>query len=287
VLRGRLTVRRQLSVHREQQALPALLAWNPNRRGIAVTPVVCFFLFSTILACAQELTLTQRLVVACNGLDVDVVIRTLRSGAEVNGRFGSADPRPFEDRWFHGCPMGTHEWTPLIALAFASRYPDPPRELQNTTEDFLWAKGEIARIPKHVIQEREQRLMAILQVLLSHNCALDADDGHGATALYTAIYCRHEEMARTLILYGAKVNTKTDQYIDGPADITPLHQAYWSVGLTRLLLEHGADPHAKDSDGKLPADWAGASETPEQILAIYASFERSGAKRAADLKPQQ
>lgn len=44
-------------------------------------------------------------------------------------------------------------------------------------------------------------------------------------------------------------------YIDGANDITPLHAACNSKEMVKLLLDHGADVLAKDSEGHTPADW--------------------------------
>jgi ankyrin repeat protein len=119
-----------------------------------------------------------------------------------------------------------------------------------------WAKRQQTKVPTTVIEQRKRDRLTILSVLLSHNPDLDADDGYGATALYAAIYEQQEVVAKELLRFGAKVNTKTGVYIDGPGDETPLHRAYWSPELTELLLKKGADPNAKTSTGQTPLDWA-------------------------------
>ncbi len=208
------------------------------------------------LAQADELTLEQQLIVACHRLDVDGVINAVRAGANVNARFGNGHWKVFQDAWTLGWPVAYKAWTPLIAVASASKYPDPPRKVENTEHDMEWAEQERQKIPQKQRQQRNQRALTIACILLSHKASIDADDGYGTTALAEAVYQKKLELAKLLLRFDAKVNTSTGIYIDGPAGITPLHRAYWSAELTKLLLEKGADPNAKDSDGRTPLDWA-------------------------------
>ncbi len=107
--------------------------------------------------------------------------------------------------------------------------------------------------------------------MLSHKPELNSDDGYGATALYKAIDTEKTEMAKVLIRFGANVSTKTGVYIDGAGDLTPLHQAFNSVELTKLLLEHGADPTAKNSEGETPLDWAKQMGDDPAVVHVYES----------------
>lgn len=219
---------------------------------------------------AGELTREQRLIVACHRLDAEGVVAVLRDGADVNERFGDGDAMLFQDPWSLGWPSAARKWTPLIALADASKFPDPPRAIKNSSVDRKWALEQQAKVPPEQIQQRKRDELQIALILLSHRADIDADDGYGATALDTAISSKKLELAKLLLRFQAKVNTKTRVYIDGPGDITPLHHAYWSAELTKLLLEKGADPHAKDTDGKTPRDWARMSDDPT-VARIYQS----------------
>ena len=205
---------------------------------------------------SQKLSLDQGLIVACFKVDKRAVVEALRRGANVNARFGDADNGLLSDPWDLGFPVAAKAWTPLIALASSARYPDPPRKIENTETDLAWARREKEQIPNKRLAERRNRTLAILNVLLSHKCDLNLDDGHGATALYAAIYDEKEEFAKVLLGLDVTVNTKTGVYIDGGSDYSPLHRAHWSVELTRLLLAKGADPTARDSSGNTPLDWA-------------------------------
>ena len=219
---------------------------------------------------AGDLTREQRLIVACHRLDVHGAVAALRDGADVNGRFGNGDAKLFQDPWSLGWPTAAEKWTPLIALASASEYPDPPRKVENTFADLDWAQEQKAKVPPELIEQRKRNALTLALILLSHRADIDADDGYGATALYEAVYLRKLELAKLLLRFNAKVNTKTGIYIDGAGDITPLHRAYWSAELTKLLLEKGADPNAKDTRGQTPRDWARMSDDPA-VARLYKS----------------
>jgi Ankyrin repeats (3 copies) len=219
--------------------------------------VFAFIVLVSVSVRGEELSLDQRLIVSCYRLDVAGVVGTLREGANVNARFGEGNTDLyFSDPWTLGYSFGAESWTPLMALAEASLYPDPPRKIANTTEDLEWAREQQKEVPVEQVERRRRDSLTILFVLLSHKADLDAADIRGATALYKAIDAEKEELAEVLIKFRAKVNTKTGIYIDGSGDTTPLHVACRSARLTKLLLNHGADPRAKDTGGKTPKDWA-------------------------------
>jgi ankyrin repeat protein len=119
----------------------------------------------------------------------------------------------------------------------------------------VWARNAKNDIDPGEIAARNERRMAILRILLAKGCNVDAQDHHGASVLYSAIYNRHTEMVEILLKYKANVNTRTGIYIDGPGGTTPLHAARWSPKLTKLLIDYGADESAVDTDGRTAEDW--------------------------------
>jgi hypothetical protein len=133
------------------------------------------------------------------------VVGALREGADVNGRFSDGDAKLFQDRWSLGWPVAAKKWTPLIALASASEYPDPPRKVQNTEADLDWAREQKAKVPREQIEQRKRDALTIALILLSHRADIDADDGFGATALYEAVYLKKLELAKLLLRFNAKV----------------------------------------------------------------------------------
>ena len=218
-------------------------------------------LFCAAIARAQseELTVNQRLIVACHRVDVDGVLGALRDGADVNARCGKIDPDVFRDPWSLSWPLPASAWTPLLALTNASQYPNPPRKLQNTSADLNWAEEQQKKMPREILEQRQRDSQTILMILLSNKANIDADDRYGATPLYCAVDEEKVEMAKMLLRFGAKVNSKTGIYIDGPGDMTPLHEAFYSVELTKLRLENGAIPRRKIRTAR--RRWTGRSSS--------------------------
>jgi ankyrin repeat protein len=157
----------------------------------------------------------------------------------------------------------------LIALANSSRYPAPPRPVCNTIADLDWSREQKKKTPQEAILKRENDAATILHILLSHGCNLNDHDGKGATALYSAVQGKHEKIAATLLNFGVNPNTKVGVYIDLPCNQTPLHEAYWSFTVTKLLLDAGADTTAKDSNGHTPWDFYIRYCEDPNILILY------------------
>lgn len=178
----------------------------------------------------------------------------------------------FRDRWTGGYSAFTDLWTPLIALANSPRYPPPPPELGEIWKDHARALARLRQIPKVEIDKRRADSITILNILLSHGCELDAADAMGATALFDAAREDKVLMVEALLDFGANPNTKTGTYFHNPSDMTPLHAAAGrSRQVIQLLLDHGADPLAKDDAGRTPADWI--AEDPDSDIDLLKTPE--------------
>lgn len=236
---------------------------------------------------AGEMTLNQQLVLACYKVELGQVVKCLRSGADVNGRFGASDHAiaDFSDCWTGGFPIATASWTPLIALAASEEYPDPPTELGQIWLDPVRSSMTRRQIPREQIERRRNDAMAILYVLLSHKCKLEDHDVYGATALFEAIDSGKVSMATTLIGFGANPNVRVRAAIDGASEVTPLHVACRSQELVQLLLDCGADASAKDSEGRTPADWIALDEDREFDLVKTPNGWRIGPRVHASQEP--
>jgi uncharacterized protein len=113
-----------------------------------------------------------------------------------------------------------------------------------------------------------------LEELLDAEPALaQAFSNDGFTALHHAAYFGQEDAARILLERGAPGDV-----VSRNADIvvTPLHSAAAGAhpGIVKLLLEHGADPNARQPGGSTPLDAArqnGDEESAEALLAAGAT----------------
>jgi ankyrin repeat protein len=97
--------------------------------------------------------------------------------------------------------------------------------------------------------------MKILTLLLKYGSDIDAEDNRGRTALMYAVWFERRSMVELLLQKGAKTTVKPR--LEGDM-MTPLHRAsgYGNVEITRLLLNHGADSKARDSEGMTPLQLA-------------------------------
>jgi ankyrin repeat protein len=211
-------------------------------------------------------TADQQLVVAAFELDVPKVEALLKAGANPNARLGVYDERLFENKWTLGLSaIGSNKWTPLLAVAGSHRAPQPETRAENTIEGRKAAFEKLKAIDPKLIAERDGRRLAIARLLIEAKAELDADDGYGDTALAQAVYAQYEGLALLLIEAGAKIDTKTGVYIDGPADITPVHRATSIPVVLKAMLKRGAKVNVQDSDGATPLYWAALDKNVESV----------------------
>lgn len=193
-----------------------------------------------------------------NRLDRDLVLaafhgnpaeveRLLELGARVDGRCGPVPEATFRGR-DGGVPVAGAAWTALIAAASAEGAPDV-------------ADGHLR----------------VVRLLLARGAERDLDDGYGATALYSAV-CRagwapdgEPPMVLELLRAGANVNTRTEPYLDGPGNETPLHRATGSPALVGLLLRHGARADAVTTDGETVLHWAVRDRDVDSVRLLLAA----------------
>lgn len=213
---------------------------------------------------AEELTLDQKLIVACYRVDVTGVVQHLRAGAHVKATFGEVQKEvdhPLMDRWDGGIHVAAASWTSLLALASAPEYPEPPQAFPRIWENGAQVRKEQSRIGKKALQERRAAELTILFILLSQGADINCPDSRGGTALHMAVDSGKTMLVRTMLRFGANPNTTSHIYIDGSDDITPLHSACTSKELVQLLLDYGANASAKDSQGRTPADWVALDDS--------------------------
>lgn len=88
-------------------------------------------------------------------------------------------------------------------------------------------------------------------LLANYDIDVNQTTTDGITALHEAVTCEKIEVVKLLLKNGSQIKANVN-------DWTPLHLAANrnNTAITKLLLEHGADPHAKNSDGDTPAHLA-------------------------------
>jgi ankyrin repeat protein len=101
-------------------------------------------------------------------------------------------------------------------------------------------------------------LVDVAQWLLIGADANAQDDGH-RTSLHKASEKGHVDIVRLLIEHGADIHAR-DQY-----QLTPLHRAE-NAETAQLLIKHGADVHARDQNQSTPLHLAQEAETAQVLI---------------------
>ncbi|MCM3869525.1 MAG: ankyrin repeat domain-containing protein [Pyrinomonadaceae bacterium] len=109
-----------------------------------------------------------------------------------------------------------------------------------------------------------QKQAEIIVLLVQHGAKLQQVDRGGASALHRAVRARSPAAVRQLLKAGARVDARLNK-----RGSTPLHLAVQSTGaggtagavseqleIIELLLQHGADPDARDGRCRSALDWA-------------------------------
>jgi ankyrin repeat protein len=103
------------------------------------------------------------------------------------------------------------------------------------------------------------------ELLLLEGGFVDLWSPDGFTALHLAAFFGHEDVAAELLRRGADVSAASRN----PLRVQPLHSAAAGnhTGIVRLLLEHGADPNARQQGGFTPIH-AAAQNGNEELYAL-------------------
>lgn len=123
---------------------------------------------------------------------------------------------------------------------------------------------------------------SILDVLLNghHDFNVNPTNNQGLSFFHIACLCDNTPIVEEFLKHAVNVNRPIDHFHDTFAGYTPLHLAarYKLKETVNLLLEYGADIHAKDRDGNTPlhcaADYSSSKvfnreDIEEVLLCIY------------------
>ena len=121
----------------------------------------------------------------------------------------------------------------------------------------------IACLQAYHYKDKDVNLKEVVRMLVDAGADPNLADNKGKTPLIAN--SQNLDIAQMLIAHGANVNARAS---DG---FTPLLNA-GTVELTRFLLEHGADPFAKDDRGETALDWAKQMNRKDQAALLEAAM---------------
>jgi ankyrin repeat protein len=128
------------------------------------------------------------------------------------------------------------------------------------------------------------------ELLLLEGGFVDLWSPDGFTALHLAAFFGHEDVAAELLRRGADVSAASRN----PLRVQPLHSAAAGnhTGIVRLLLEHGADPNARQQGGFTPIHAAAQNGNEElyALLVAHGADEEAttdDGRTVADFRSQQ
>lgn len=94
----------------------------------------------------------QQLVIAAFQLDVDRVKALLEEGTDPDTRLGFYDKSQFEDKWRLGySPLGSGNWTALLAVASSHQAPQPDQRAENTVAGLNAAMANRIFLSAHLL----------------------------------------------------------------------------------------------------------------------------------------
>jgi ankyrin len=143
---------------------------------------------------------------------------------------------------------GGRNRTPLVAALYGKQF--HIAELLHRNGANVNVRGHFKRTPLHGASR--DRLVDVVRWLLSRDADASARDTENWTPLHIAACNEDLQIFRMLLVHNSNLNMETTQ------GIYPLHLAASSpdhrdhLTIIQLLLDHGADPNARDFDGSTP-----------------------------------
>lgn len=236
-----------------------------TQNGQAVTPAVLLGLLRADLAEIDEpLALLRNFAAASTPAQMDAELKCAQAliagGADVQAldkerstplHYAAMSPRPDLARAIleTGAKVNAQNSAGLTPLHNAALFASP-ETVAYLLEQGAEPEGRSALlgVPPLLMAVTRGDLRNV-ETLLAHRADVNALGPNGETALARAATLGATEVARLLIDRGARVAVRFAK-----VNHTPLHAAaaHGFVPMMQLLLEHGADPDAKDSTGFTP-----------------------------------
>lgn len=144
-----------------------------------------------------------------------------------------------------------------------------------------WASVECNWTPLHAAASRGNASM--VKMLIASGADLEADDGCGGTPIIYAVQNTSTDAATALIDAGANVNAilRLPDIPMGSEGLreTPLIEAAKArnLSLVELLLDHGADPSARDGWGRTAIDYRRADRDADRSDQLERILRKAGA----------
>lgn len=226
----------------------------------------------------------QELILASFQLDVKRVQTLLKEGANPNARVRVSPfviNSDFGNNSFEGHGLSllwsfrSYKWTPLLAVAYSRRVPAPKNP-----------KGVLPKdVDSQVLQERDQRRVAIAKLLINQQAKLDMDDSLGTTPLNVSLTNEYWPLSLLLIRSGADPNLKPRFSPVGEQTATSVHLATRNPNVLKVVLKHGASLTVKDATGHTPLDWAAYDYSVDSIKLLISAGADVNARDANGVTP--
>ncbi len=216
---------------------------------------------------------TPLMAAAAHG-DLKAIERQLRAGEDVNARTAARGPT--------GAYVGG--WTPLLLATLEGQVQAAELLVANGAKlNARTANGQTC-LSLALFDEEAAKRQALVKLFLVRKADPNEVTGKGQRPLHIAAIQGDTESARMLIAAGAKVDG-----LDRADHATPLMLAAAGgrADLVRLLLEHGANPLARNDAGLTPADFARRGNHPDLVpLLEQSGSPTAGAQSSAVLDPE-
>ena len=151
-------------------------------------------------------------------------------------------------------------------LHLAARSNPDPKVIKLLVKNGLNANAESRKGHTPLMEAVGGNNLNVVRALMDAGADVNAIDGEfGLTVLHHAVMNPDTGVIRLLVKSGAKLNKKSEVDVDfedeefiSPTEETPLSHAvrYNLPAVVEVLLDLGADPKIRDSQGKRPLDYA-------------------------------